>query len=281
MSKENGRMHRYFAEATALEGDIQLPVARAIKPLAFARLPEQGGYVIQRAEDFRLEGIISFRSAYAQVAGNLDTKPGHGWSTLTTSVVEGLNVLDVVTADRVVGQLATEHPLAGYVPHVTLLGTRFENLRIAGHPVKLDLDLDIFGNKPENDAPYSKEPGFLDRVARQHAAVSEHPSLLDELRGRYTGRASIPQNPTAVECSLVNGADGSFPGQSCGHVIHVPYFGTIVLAALRLEQEAFDAETGVPRKTTFHLKMIELKMGCIGKGNVTVGNNVSNGGDIG
>ncbi len=54
--------------------------------------------------------------AYTQVAGNRSTKSGQGWTTLTTSVIEGLNVLDVVTADRVVGQTITEHPLEGYVP---------------------------------------------------------------------------------------------------------------------------------------------------------------------
>jgi len=57
-------------------------------------------------------------------------------------------VLDVLTADRVVGQIITEHPLVGYVPIISFLGTRFENLRIAGHPVELDLDLNILGDKP-------------------------------------------------------------------------------------------------------------------------------------
>lgn len=279
MSKANGRMHRYYAEATVLEGHLQRPLVQEIKPQAFVKLPDHGGYLAQHATDYRLEGVISFRSAYTQVAGNPDLKPGHGITTLSTSVVEGLNVLDVVTADRVVGQVATEHPLDGFVPHVTFLGTRFENLRIAGHPVKLDLDLDILGPKPDKDAPYSKAPGFLDRVAKQHAGVSAHPSLLDDLVRRYTGRASIPENPEAVDCSLVNSVDGTFPGRRFGHVIDVPNFGTIVLAALRLEQSEFDTDTKIPRLTTIRLTMIELKMGCIGHGNVNVGVNVNNGGD--
>ena len=81
------------------------------------------------------------------MAGNRDVKPGHGFSTITTAVVEDLNVLDVVTADRVVAQISTEHPLVGYVPHITFLGTRFENLRIAGHKVELDLDPDFLGQR--------------------------------------------------------------------------------------------------------------------------------------
>lgn len=279
MSKANGKVHLYHAEATVIEGHIQLPLVQEIKPQAHVKLPERGGYLSQRAADYRLEGVISFSSAYTQVAGNKDLKPGHGLTTLSTSVVEGLNILDVVTADRVVGQIATEHPLDGYVPHVSFLGTRFENLRIAGHPVNLDLDLEILGPKPDNDAPYSKAPGFLDRVDRQHSSVTAHPNLLEDLVKRYTGRSSIPENPGAVECSLVNSVDGAFPGVRFGHVIDVPNFGTIVLAALRLEQEDFEEDTKIPKKTTIHLTMIEARMGCLAHGNVNAGVNVTNGGD--
>jgi hypothetical protein len=279
MSQVNGRVHRYHAEATALEGNLQLPLAQEIKPQAYVKLPEHGGYLSQRASDYRLEGAISFGSAYTQVAGNLDLKPGHGWSTISTAVVEKLNVLDVVTADRVVGQVSIEHPLVGYVPHVTFLGTRFENLRIAGHPVKLDLDVDILGPKPENDAPYSKSPAFLDRVDKQHGDVKAHPNLLIDLLGRYTGRASIPEDPEAIEFSLVNSVDGAFPGRRFGHVIDVPNFGTIVLAALRLEQAKYNAS--IPQETTIRLTMIELKLGCIGHGNANVVVTVNNGTPIG
>jgi hypothetical protein len=277
MPNSNGRAHRYHAEATALVGHLQRPLSQEIKPQAYVKLPENGGYLSQRATDYRLECVLSFRSAYTQVAGNPDVKPGHGLTTLSTSVVEGLNVLDVVTADRVVAQISTEHPLDGYVPHVTFLGTRFENLRIAGHPVKLDIDLDMLGPKPGNDAAYSKAPGFMDRVAKQQTSVAAHPNLLEELVGRFTGHSSIAENPPAVECSLVNSADGAFPGRRFGHVIDVPNFGTIVLAALRLEHSEFKTGTGVPQMTTIRLNMIEIKMGCIGHGTLTVSSNITNG----
>jgi hypothetical protein len=188
---------------------------------------------------------------------------------LTTAVVEDLNVLDVLTADRVVGQISTDHPPIGYVPHVTFLGTRFDNLRIAGHPVKLDLDLGIFGDKPANDAPYTKDAGFNARVAGQHKGVRAHPNPIAELMQRYTGHSQVPDNPKEVECSLVNQASGGFPGRSFGHLIEVPDFGTIVLAAVKLEQKDFNAK-GVPECTTISLRMIELKLGCVGAGNSTV-----------
>ncbi len=280
MSEANGRTHRYHAEATVLAGQLELPLVQEIKPQAFAKLPDDGGYLAQQAADYRLESVISFDSAYTQVSGNPDVKEGHGWSTLATSVVENLNVLDVVTADRVVGQISVEHPLVGYVPHVTFLGTRFENLRIAGHPVELDLDLDIFGPKPEEDAPYSKSQSFLDRMATQHGNVRKHPSLLDELMQRYTGlvgNVGKAEQPEVMECSLVNSAGGDFPGSCFGHVIQVPNFGTIVLAALRLEQSDYQEQTGIPKSTTFHLTMVEMKMGCIAAGTAHAAKLIING----
>jgi hypothetical protein len=248
------------------------------------KLPERGGYLTQRAENYRLEGVLSFRSAYAQVAGNRSTKADEGYTTLTTTVVEGLNVLDVVTADRVVGQTITEHPLQGngYVPSISFLGTRFENLRIAGHPVRLDLDLDLFGSKPASDAGYTKDPGFIARVSGQHKRVRQHGDLPSEILERYNQLPAISgsgeKKRETVECSLVNQADGSYPGVCFGHVIKIPRFGAISLGRLTLIHEDFDAETGVPKKTTFRLTMIDLKLGCVADGNVPIGGGASNGG---
>src|SRR5215469_6487835 len=111
LSEVNGRSHRYHANATVLSGHLRLPLVQQIEPQAHAHLREAGGYLAERAENYRLESVISFRSAYTHVAGNRSTKPGQGWTTISTTVIEGLNVLEIVTADRIVGQTITEHPL--------------------------------------------------------------------------------------------------------------------------------------------------------------------------
>ena len=275
MAEDMVRYHKYHSEATVLHGHLTLPLVQEIKKQAHAQLSEEGGYISQQSKDFRLEGVLSYKSAYTQVAGNPGSKPGHGWSTLATSVVEGLNILDVVTADRIVAQINVDHPLVGYVPHVTFLGTRFENLRIAGHPVELDLDLDLLGEKPENDGPYTKSSAFVDKVTRQHEQVRKHTNLLEELLQRYTGFSRTAENPEAVECSLVNQAGGGFPGHCHGHVIHVPDFGTICLANVRLEHDY--EKTSIPKKTTVHLNMMDLKMGCVAAGKAQVGGLTTNG----
>ena len=277
MSETTYRTHAYHAEATILEGHLRLPLAQQIQPQAYAKLPEEGGYIAQRSEDYRLESVISYRSAYTQVAGNLDVKPGHGWATLTTSVVEGLNVLDVLTADRVVCQISTEHPLEGYVPSVSFLGTRFENLRIGGHLLDVYLDLDIVGSRPEGDRAYTTNPGFLERVASQYSRIREHQELPPDLAERYNRLSSTLGSPEAVECSLVNRAAGGYPGKCCGHLLTIPNFGRVTLGKLTLCHEDFKAGTEIPEKTTLRLTMVDMEFGCAIAGRAAVGTGSTNG----
>jgi hypothetical protein len=278
MPEPTDRTHKYHSEATILEGNLRLPLVQEIKPQAFAHLHEDGGYKSEHAADYKLEGVISFGSAHTQVAGNRSTKTNQGWTTITTTVVEKLNVLEVVTADRVVGQTITEHPLEGYVPRISFLGTHFENLRIAGHPVNLKLDLNIFGNKPANDLAYTKDSGFIDRVSAQHKRVRQHQDLPSEVLARYNQLPSTTETSTAtqeiVECSLVSQAEGPFPGPCFGHVITIPDFGTITLARVTLTH---DFEKGVPKRTTVRLTMVDLKLGCVIDGDVPIGTGSTNG----
>ena len=276
MSDGNRRYHKYHAEAYTLDGELHLPFQQKTCSHTSSKLNEHGGYVTQHAERFHLGGVIIFRSSYTHVGGNLDSKPDHGWNTITTAAIEGLNVMEVVTADRVVAQISTDHPLEGYVPRVTFLGTRFENLRIAGHPVKLDFDPGIVGSKPSSDASYPSDSGFLQRVARQYERIRDHQNLPDELATRYNQLPSASANRESIECSLVNQVEGSFPGDSFGHVIYVPDFGKIHLATLRIDHSDFN-DKGIPRQTLISLVMLRLEMGCIGGGSISLGGGKTNG----
>ena len=93
MSEVNERSHRFDAEAVVLSGQLDLPVSQKIEPQAHSQLPEKGGYFNQRSDSFRLESVISFRAAYSHVSGSRSLKPGGGWHTLNTTVVEGRNVM--------------------------------------------------------------------------------------------------------------------------------------------------------------------------------------------
>src|SRR5260221_11089782 len=108
-----GRTHTFHAEASVLEAQLRRPLQQEVLPQAYVKLPFHGGYLSERAENYRLEGVISFESAYTQVGGNPSPKPGDGWGTLATSAIEGVKILDVVPRDRGGGRIFTEHSREG------------------------------------------------------------------------------------------------------------------------------------------------------------------------
>ena len=281
MFERTEREHAYYAQASLFTAALRTPIKRDIDPLAVITLSEKGGYEAKPQGDFEIAEVVSFTSGYTQLAGFDATFPCEGMVTLATSVVEGLNILDVITVDRVVAQVRTIHPLTGHVPTVTFLGTRFENLRIAGHPVNLDLDLDLCGGKPGDDALYTRDAGFLGRVARQYERLGMDQDLPAEVAERYNQLPLSSEDRETVECSLVNQAEGSYSGHSVGHVIRIPHFGTLSLANLRLEHTNCEREPGIHLKTYFSLTMIDLKLNCTGDGTIRVCEFISNGGGKG
>jgi hypothetical protein len=274
------RTHTYQAEASALSAKLERPLQAEIRPQAYVNLPSTGGYFSERAEDFRLEGVISFRSAYTQVAGNRSEKEGHGWVTLATAVVEGLNVLDVVTADRIVAQFSAEHPLVGYVPRVTFLGTRFEGLKIGGLEIKPTIDLN-FCAPTKNDQLYLEDAGFRGKVEEQYKKMAGAPETLRrseggtmpdpaELRKQWNTfiHEKGPRPKAAVDCSIVTSLGDTGAWKSAGNALEVPEFGRVFFGELRVEGD------------TFELTMIRLKMGCIGSGTVTASSGKMNGSTV-
>jgi len=273
----------YHAEAFALDGDLARPFEQVIHPLANVKLPRSGGYLSARVQDYRLQGVVSFRSAYTQVAGTMSLKSKDNMTTLATSVIEDFNVLDILTADRIVSQIHTDHPPSSYVPHVSFLGTRFENLRIAGHPVKLELNTDFLGARPPGDAFYGSDQSLRDRINAQRQSIEGEKNVALDISESYNQTPSKTGSPGWFGCSLVNyskgfPADGSlpnpkepepFPGRCIGHVIDVPHFGKIYLAVLRVDESA--------QNTTISLTMIKIRMGCSGSGPLNGGSTLVNG----
>ncbi len=269
------RQHLFHAEATAFHGELISPLPQIIPPHSFVKLKPEGGYLSQDSVDFRLERIFSFKSSQTQVSGRPDPKPGHGWATLATSVVEGLNILEVVTADRIVSQVSTVHYDDGYTPSVSFLGTRYENLRIAGFPVEIDLDLSFVGGRPVNDVHYHHDSEFRGRVSAQCERLRATGGLPPHIGQRYSGEPFTTDEGEVLEFSLVNKLSGRFPGTVYGHVAHVPNFGEIALATVKLAPGHY--HDGKPRSTTFELTMLEVKLGCLADGNAHIATSKTNG----
>jgi len=195
-------------------------------------------------------------------------------------------VLDVVTADRVVAQISTVHPVfgTGQVPSVTFLGTRFENLRISGHEVTVTRNLDILGPKPAGDISYFDDPGVQTRISQQNDRIATATGLPAWIATAYPkGRPALNAQGD-LECSLVDGVAAkpgvSIGGTSFGHVIDVPHFGKIFLAELRVERKPGNPGKGTYETYVFHLTMIRLDMGCIAQGTAAVAALDTNGGGL-
>jgi len=355
--KENLNSHYFHAEAHALTGKLTKPFEEQIKKQAFVKLEGQSqhlllesngekleeieairklrekraqeNYFSQHAKNFRLEGIISYTAAHTQVSGHRSKKNPQAFVTLATSVVENLNILNVVTADKVVGQISTTHFPGQYSPHVTFLGTHFENLRIARHKCEPALKLAFAGARPDGkEAIYpAKGTGLIASLEKQYQGLREK---LEEFKSRlqpeHVARLNaddswlsrqyhkfadfkgeelpqIPRESAGKDAKAVNGNDGRRDSVTCslvehveiedivipvkgedpkdppppivyhppahcfGHVIHVPDFGTIFLAELKVNHNSF------------HLTMIRLELGCIADGSASIATcNVNGGG---
>jgi hypothetical protein len=263
MQDKDARIHYYHADASAFGGWLRRPLAQRIPIQAALSLPPSGGYGSTRMDAFNLEGLLSFESAYTQVSGDVNPKDG-AYSTMLTSTVEGLNLVDVVTADRVVTQIATSHPSVGYNPKITFLGTRFENVKIGGYSIDVTLDLDFCDQgtgEKYPDQPCVSDPSFLKRVEDQYRRLAGAQNGPDWVKSRYQWDNAKRTDKGFVLCSLVQDIKGEFPGTRSGHALDIPEFGRLLLGELLVDHGSYQ------------LTMMRFQLGCAtdGDGTVAVG----------
>ncbi len=282
------RRHTYHAEAAALHGHLHLPLKQQIPAQSYLKLKEHGGYLSQDSDRYRLEGIVSYSAAYSQVTGNEETtKPGHGWATLATSVIENLNVLEIVTADRVVAQIASEHPREGYVPKIAFLGSRFENLRIAGQLIDVPIDPYVLWDEEEALAHKERDLRRMKKISGLDIPDLHQEELPGDLPECYPDFVPHPQaDPTRhdrIHTTLVandkqnrDGWMGFLKKQPAIHIFDVPHFGRIYLGVISVEHHEF--VDGIPHQTRTKLSMIKLKLGCAAAGSASFATSRINGG---
>lgn len=252
----NNRVHYYHADATALGGHIRRPFDRPIPVQAAVSLPPVGGFVEARArkdpKDSEVNSIVSFEAAYSHVSGSVNKKNG-AVTTMVTSTVEGLNVLDTFTADRLVAQISLDHPLEGYIPRVSLIGTQFENVRIGGNRVEIVVDLDICSHSNQGDYPDQRcirDRQFLAKVGEQYSRINDAKSMPDWIEDRtipgWVGDRYKWDNSEAklsekgyVLCSVVKEIRGRFPGKHYHNIIEIPEFGKIFLGELVVDYNSY------------------------------------------
>jgi hypothetical protein len=209
----------YQADAAGASGYVTLPVQDVMEIQASAAVPVNGGHGKARAEKFRHHNIFSFESAESHVVGSYSERD-EAYGTLSSVTVEGLNILNVVTCDRIVARLTGKHPKNRAEPSFIPLGSRFENLRIAGHPIGVELATDLF-----------TEHNTWSKMKTAHAKDKKVKAEIQKLSHYKPKDQSFPEADGMAAVTLAR-YDDKLPGglRWDGRGIYVPHFGTVYLA---------------------------------------------------
>lgn len=231
----------FHAEAHGFSGTFVRPVLYPIEAQASVSLPTVGGSAQSRVENFSAGHLVRFAAAQCHVAGSWqeDNRVVH---TRSTATIEGLNILDFITADRIVAQLTSEHHVGELEGHIIALGSTFEGLKIGGHDVKVTL---------------------------HHRLLFDHKTfaaLKNEIeKDEKLGKLSATTEQVAL-CSLAKDIEVEFPGlKKEGHILRIDHFGEIAIAEVF---SAFGTKT---------LTMLRLKLGSPQSGTGTVTEATTNG----
>ena len=253
MSQKIARTFHYHACAHAFSAQFTRPFHHQIDVQAQSALPVVGGHGHARTENFEFRDFISFKKGYSHVSGGHQADDDSN-NTLATSVLEHLNMFDVLTVDKVVSRLYSKHHAGAKEGDITWIGSKFENLRIAGCPVEIVLNVPLFENLLTFEAAeqaFSKSGEFR--------KIAEDPL--------NSGAALKPSNVNGVFlCSIVKEIKVDCPGiKAEGHSMYVRGFGRVFLGELLIKRG---------EKT---LTMLRFELGSTTSGSGSGGGSKTNG----
>jgi hypothetical protein len=272
----SGRRFLYHAHGSAVGGMITEPFKAEIACSAATSLPVIGGFASAKNDAYQLKDVISFQSAHTYVSG-IQTDDGATHSVVTC-VVEGLNILDVITADAVIGRVSSKHT-DGAQPEIIPVGSSFENLKIAGQPLQVDLNHDLFIQNPTHSALLNHyESGNKKNKGGKNAPKARyHWGLADEKVPPALAKGMLMEpgvgwhkSNGVLHTSLVKqvrpvGLGNSAEELPYAYAIHIPHVGNLYLAELFSSAD------------TKRLTMLRLELGCPFVGSMAVSEPVTNG----
>jgi hypothetical protein len=256
------------ADANALGGFLEEPFQKIIPTLAPVSLPPVGGVATARSEAFNLDEIVSCSSASTRVSGREENADG-SISILVAATIEGLNLLEVVTAERIVAQVSISLSSDNRPLRFSLAGCCFEGLRLAGHDrrPKLNPLLQRATGDDSHELPLTWQ--HVQQIGQGQAA-----RVISGFQGRQgaewaTTRHGWMSGPHRREegpalCSLVDGFEGVGLGEG-GHIVEIPGFGRVIVGEL------------VVSRNSVQLAAVRVDLGCPVKGKIGV-NAVGGGG---
>ena len=214
----------FHAEGHALSGEFRHPLLAQIQAQASTSLSQIGGQATAQAENFHLQDFVCFKSAQTHVSGK--RRRDETFVTHASTVVKGLNILGIVTAERIISRLTSIHSQKEQEGHIIAEDSRFEGLRIKGEVVDVILRYNLL-----------VKCKTFDDLAKDIASDAK------------SGKIAEIKGGVAV-CSLVEKIETKLKGvDPRRHLIEVSNFGKIFLAEIY-------AETG-----TRTLTMLRLELG--------------------
>jgi len=278
MYKSPDRYYLYNANALAAGGFVTSDGNRQnIESAASVVLSMSGGsgHVTQTGYRFLWCGrttnfYIRIAESECEVVGYEDSE---GYHTRAKSILRGLDINGVITADVVESAVESLHTTAGcaaaphHEPAIELLNSRFEGLKVSG--VSLS---------PQRSQAFSACPTYESLRALVDGTDAETATLRTRLRA--ASLMDVPTDPPApqyavdmcnrfvrhdvIRCSIFDPLEATGLN-TCGSSIDVPQFGRIYLGEL------------VVTKGMKRLNMIRFDLGCDAEGGGTSGNSAVNG----
>jgi hypothetical protein len=232
----------FHAEGHAFSGEVHEPFWYPINAKAATSLPTIGGHAEARHERFNCHDLVSFERAHTHVSGRRVSELVY--VTHATTTIEGLSIEGVLTADRIVCQLRSRHDPQHPEGLILATGSRFENLRIRGHEIKVKLRHKLLED--------------CDNFEKLHASVK---------REKDSGKPASYDDGATI-CTLVERIDTTTLTDAIregDHILKVPEFGKITFAEIFAVQGS---------RT---LTMLHLELGSPQTANLTVAEDGTNG----
>jgi len=262
--------HYYHANASAWGGKFDFPIDVTLPVLAPASLPSVGGYLQAQHEGFRVDGLISIERAYSEVSGARNPEDG-SFHTRVLSVIERVNIANVLFADRIALQLTTNHPPYGYAPMVSFDGTEFANLHAHACELVPELDLSAFRTDGYPAESWLYNPRLREFARNQSRELADGAAsvagknipFFDRLSKRHSGEGPNGDRAIAdrgnIICTVVKKIEvvGSCADTTVvGNTVYVRDFGRIIFGELIVDGSSFNLT----------MLRLDLGSGTTGKG---------------
>jgi hypothetical protein len=284
---EHHSQYIYHASAYAIAGELYRPSRKYLPVQGASILPVTGGHGSQRVPGLCVDGLASFEAAYVEVGGSYD-KCHDTQTSYFTSIIEGLNIGDMLTADRVVARMLVYSPEGNHGGEHTfdITGSHFDNLKICGHPIDVKLDTGVF-QKLNSHTGFNEAyaNGDADKLLLFNKLAKLDSVELNKLTDQYHSLRGMPEmiNTWKADdtrspkdrylCSAFSHLDieNHVPHNSeltgYGAIICVPKFGVIRLGEILVTKQFRS------------LTMLTVQMGSIAAGVVTTANGSGGGGN--